>query len=183
MGEKINYKTSEQNEVRNFIIVVLAVVACVGVFYFITRAFVSKDLFESDDKKEETKETVEINYDVAIFGNMLTKADKEYYVLIYDQSDKGEYVSDMIMLLSKYDKKREEAKKDKKKVALPVYTVDLSNKLNDGYYDPKKVNVKATGLEDLKVGDITLLKVKNGKISKYIVDYAKMEKELGLESK
>ena len=35
----------------------------------------------------------------------------------------------------------------------------------------------------MKVGDITLIKVKNGKIEKYIVDYAKMEKELGLKTK
>ena len=35
----------------------------------------------------------------------------------------------------------------------------------------------------MKVGDITLVKVKNGKIEKYIVDYAKMQKELGIEEK
>ena len=43
--------------------------------------------------------------------------------------------------------------------------------------------VNATSVKDMKVGDITLVKVKNGKIDKYIVDYAKMQKELGIKEK
>ena len=64
-----------------------------------------------------------------------------------------------------------------------VYTIDLSNELNKSYYDAENVNTKATKVSEMKVGDITLVKVKNGKIDKYIVDYAKMEKELGIKSK
>ena len=69
----------------------------------------------------------------------------------------------------------------KKKDAKHIYTIDLSNELNKSYYDKENVNKDATKLSDMKVGDITLIKVKNGKIDKYIVDYAKMQKELGVE--
>ena len=34
--------------------------------------------------------------------------------------------------------------------------------------------------DDIRFGDMTLVKIKNGKISKYIVDYAAMKKELGV---
>ena len=34
---------------------------------------------------------------------------------------------------------------------------------------------------DMKFGDITLMKVKKGKVVKYITDLSKMEKELGVE--
>ena len=64
-----------------------------------------------------------------------------------------------------------------------VYTIDLSNELNKAQYDAENVNTKAKKVSEMKVGDITLIKVKNGKIEKYIVDYAKMEKELGLKTK
>ena len=80
----------------------------------------------------------------------------------------------MAILLYSYTSKKEH---------LHMYSVDLSNKLNEGYYDPENVNVEAKTLSEVKVGDITLIKVKNGKISKYIVDYSKMEKELNVESK
>jgi hypothetical protein len=170
---KVKYQTAEQLEIRNFIIVILVVLLCVGCLYLATRLFVTKDLFDKT-KGTDTEETVKgsINYEVAIMGNMLQKADDEYYIAIYDQSDKGKYVADMLSLVFAYTSNEKH---------LPLYTVDLSNELNKGYYDPENVNVEAQAVKDMKVGDITLLKVKKGKITKYIVDYAKMQKELGVE--
>lgn len=170
---KVKYQTAEQLEIRNFVIVILVVLLCVGGLYLATRLFVTKDLFK-DKSETENEEVVAgtINYEVAIMGTILQKADKEYYVAIYDQSDKGKYVADMLTLVFAYTDKENH---------LPIYTVDLSNKLNEGYYDPENVNVDAKAVKDMKVGDITLLKVKKGKITKYIVDYAKMQKELGVE--
>ncbi len=169
---KVNYQTTEQMEIKNFVIVIIVVLLCVGGLYLATRAFVTKDLFKDNDaNKEEEVVAGSINYEMAIMGTILQKADKEYYVAIYDQSDEGKYVADMLTLVFNYTEKEEH---------LPVYTVDLANKLNEGYYDPKNVNVDAKNVKDMKVGDITLLRVKNGKIKKYIVDYAKMQKELGV---
>lgn len=170
---KVKYQTTEQVEIKNFVIVIIVVLLCVGCLYLATRLFVTKDLFKKDSETK-TEETAvgTINYEVAIMGNMLQKADTEYYVAIYDQSDKGKYVADMLTLVFAYTGNEKH---------LPVYTVDLSNELNKGYYDPENVNVEAQTVKDMKVGDITLLKVKKGKITKYIVDYAKMQKELGIE--
>ena len=170
----VKYQTAEQTEIRNFIIVIIVVLLCVGAIYLLTRAFVTKDLFTKNETAP-TEEVVagEVNYEVAIMGQILNRPYKEYYVAIYNQAE-GDYAADMATMLYSYTKKEKH---------LHVYTVDLSNKLNEGYYDPKNVNVDAKSLNELKVGDITLIKVKNGKISKYIVDYSKMEKELNVESK
>lgn len=172
---KVKIQTAEQLEIRNFLIVILVVLLCVGGIYLATRLFVTKDLGKNNDNQTQ-EETVSgtINYETAIMGTILNKADKEYYVAIYDQSDKGKYFADMLTLMFAYAEKEN---------SLPVYTVDLANKLNADYYDPENVNVKATSVKDMKVGDITLLRVKKGKITKYIVDYAKMEKELGVNEK
>lgn len=169
---KINYATtSEQEEIKKLIIVILVVLVCVGGIYLLTRAFVTKDLFTSKENETEEVASGTVNYDVAIMGQILNRPYDEYYVAIYN-SVEGDYVSDMALLVYGY------TNKDKH---LHMYTVDLSNTLNKDYYDPEKVNTKAKKLADIKVGDITLLKIKNGKIVKYIVDYSKMEKELGLD--
>ncbi len=166
--KNINYNTTEQTEIKKFLIVIVVVLAICGVMYFITRAFVTKDLGKKKDEEVVTPGTV--NYNVAIMGQILNRGLDEYYVAIYDSTSK-DYASDMVIMLNNYSTKEK---------ALHVYRVDLSNKLNADYYDPDNVNTSAQSVAEMKVGDITLLKVKKGKISKYIVDYDKMKKELGV---
>lgn len=164
---KINYSTTEQEEIKKFLIVIVVVLAIVGALYLLTRAFVTKDLFNKEDATQET-ETGKVDYSMAIMGQILNRPYDEYYVAIYDASN-GKYIADMATLLYNYSSKEEH---------LHVYTVDLSNTLNADYYDPENVNTKAQSVSEMRVGDITLLKIKNKKISKYITDYDKMEKEL-----
>ena len=154
-----------------FVIVILVVLLSVGAIYLFTRAFVTKDLFKEDSSPTETVQEGKVNYEVAIMGQILNRPYKEYYVAIYNQEE-GDYIVDMSNLVFNYGKKEKHKH---------IYTVNLANKLNADYYAPDKVNTKAQKLEDIKVGDITLIKVKNGKIVKYLVDLSKMEKELGVE--
>lgn len=169
---KINYVTTEEtNELKKFLIVIVVVLLCVGGIYLVTRAFVTKDLFKDEEPTTEEVTPVVPNYDIAIMGTMLNRPEDTYYVVIYNTVE-GDYVADMSALVSSYN-----AKEGHKH----IYTVDLSDYMNQSYYDPENVNVKAKTLEEVKVGDITLIKVRKGKIDKYIVDLAKMKKELGLE--
>lgn len=165
---KMKVKTTEQIELKNFLIVILVVLVCVLGLYFMTRAFVTKDLF-GNDETEEKEVAGTVNYDVAIMGQLLNRPYSEYYVIIYDAG--GEYMYDMSSLVSSY-KALEKHKH--------IYTIDLGNELNASYYSPEEVNTKAKSLEEIKLGDTTLIKVKDGKINKYIVDYEKMKSELGV---
>lgn len=165
---KMNVQTTEQIELKNFILVILVVVICVAGLYLVTRAFVTKDLIPKEE--EQTVIAGEVNYDVAIMGQLLNRPYKEYYVVIYDSN--GSHFTDMAALTAAY-----KDLKDHKH----IYTIDLANKLNDGYYAPEEVNTKAKKLSEIKLGDTTLIKVKDGKINKYIVDLEKMKKELGVK--
>lgn len=175
-GKKANVKTlsiqtTEQSELKSFLIVILVVLVGVGLLFLATKAFVTKDLF--GDKKEDTeeKEVVgEVNYDVTIMGSLLNRPYDEYYAVIYDTT--GDRMYDMSSLVTAYKEIKD---------AKHIYTIDLDNKLNESYYDPENVNTKAKKLSEVKVGDITLIKVKDGKINKFITDYTKMKKELGVE--
>ncbi len=167
---KVYYANNDVNEVKKFIFIMLALIVIVAGIYVCTRAFVTKDLFnKKEDKTEEVTEG-SVNYDVASMGTLLNRPYDEYYVVIYDTKE-GSYISDMSSLVYSYTQKDNH---------LHVYTIDLSNKLNEAYYDPENVNVNAKDLSEIKVGDITLIKVKSGKINKFIVDYSKMKTELGV---
>lgn len=178
-NNKIKFETTEQAEVKKFIIVIIVVLLCVGAIYLFTRAFVSKDLFKKDEPKVEDVTEGEVNYDVAIMGQILNRPYDEYYVIIYNQSE-GEYLGDMASIVSEYSTKEDDKK-------LHLYTVDLSNELNSSYYDKENENTKAKTLEEIKLGDKTLLKIKKNKksgkleISKYITDIDAMKKELDIK--
>ena len=45
-AKKVTYRTSEQDEMIKFIVVILVVLLSVGAIYLFTRAFVTKDLFK-----------------------------------------------------------------------------------------------------------------------------------------
>lgn len=170
--KKVKYRTAEQDEMLKFLGVIAVVVVCVALLYVLTRVFVTKDLFNKEETK--TEETVQgsVNYSVASVGQILNRPYDEYYVFVYDTT--GDYATDMNSLLTKYNSKEKK---------FHAYKVDLSNYLNKEYYKPKEVNEKASAVADFKFGDITLIKVKNGKIDKYLTDYSKMQTELAVASK
>ena len=143
-GKKANVKTlkiqtTEQSELKSFLIVILVVLVGVGLLFLATKAFVTKDLFGGNKEKTEEKEVVgEVNYDVTIMGSLLNRPYDEYYAVIYDTT--GDYMYDMSSLVTAY-----KGVKDAKH----IYTVDLNNKLNKDYYDPANVNTKAKTLNEI----------------------------------
>ena len=140
----------EEKAIRNFIIMLIIVVVAVFGLYFATKYVVNKDEKTSET---ETKD-VTVDYGVAIVGNMLSKTESEYYVLIYNSNDSNSY-----------NYQTAKTTYSSKENSLAVYTVDLSNPLNSKYYSETETNTKADNINDLKFGTITLLKVKNGKIT------------------
>ena len=165
---KISYKTEEQKEVTKLVIIVLIIsLAVVGV-YFLTRWLVTKDL----GKKTEEQEIVipgEIQYTRITVGTILARGDKEYYVAVYDMN--GDYSRQMSKYVQDYSEKKK---------ALPVFIVDLSDYFNEGFYDPEKINVNTDKVEDLRFGDVTLLKIEKGKIVKAVTDLTKIKEALGV---
>ena len=160
----MNYM-EEDKAVRNFIIIFIIVLLFVVGIYFFT-AFINKDNDSTNNDTNTTSDEVNIDYSKVIVGTMLEK-DGEYYVLLYksDADKASEYSS----LVSSYKTKSG---------ALPIYTVDLSDGLNSKYYDKDNVKLSASNVEDLRFGDITLLKVKDNKIVKSFDSVDKIKKEL-----
>ncbi len=154
----IKYRSEEIEEIRRFIILLVVVILLIVAVYFITRIFVTKDLLNSDDTESEIVEG-SINYSITLIGNMLNKPDDEYYVVIYNAEDlRAVYYSS---LMSNYLRNEE---------PLALYYVDLSNILNAKFYDPDNITTDIESISDLRVGDLTLIKVEDNEIAEIITD-------------
>src|SRR5574344_2057653 len=96
---------------------------------------------------------------------MLNKHEEEYYVILYNSNDSNSSTySDLVTNYKKADNH------------LAVYTVDLSNSLNDKYYTTGDTNTTSDSINDLRFGEITVLKINNGKIAKSLVTVSEIKK-------
>lgn len=146
-------QNEETKTMKQFLITLIIVIVGVVGIYLLTKYVVKKDNATNNSSTTEEKSYIDPN--TAIVGTMLNKSSDAYYVIIYDKTKDN--ATTYYSLVSTYKAK------DK---ALKVYTVDLSNGLNKKYIaTDNKTNPKATNLEDLKFGEVTLLKVKNNKIT------------------
>lgn len=166
IDSKKSMLTDDSNDILSFIKIIVVIVLLVAVVWLIA-AFVNKEFDNQEtDKKEEPTATIQ---NEEILGtSIFTKADKEYYVLVYDGSEDNHWGKYYAMLYSDYA-----YIKDEKKV--PMYWVDLSDPLNKDIVaeDAKDVNKKPTKYENLSIASPALIRIKNGKLDKYYDgDYA-----------
>ena len=152
------YRTEEQTEIIRFIwILVIVIVLIVGV-YFATRIFVTKDLLNNEETDNDVVEG-SINYNVTLIGAMLNKPEEEYYVIIYDTENlRSVYYSSLV---NNYIRNEEHLK---------VYHANLSNELNAKFYDPENITTQIDSIADLKVGDITLIRVRNSALQEILTE-------------
>ena len=156
-----NNVVDDSNEVRSFIIIVMVLVIAISAIYIVTELVGRK-------KQNNNSTTVgTINYDTISVGMLLNRPYDEYYVIIYDSES-----NDSILygtLSTEYTMNENDKK---------LYYIDLSNELNKKYYNANKSNPKASTIDELALGDLTLIQVKKGKIVKYLEDYNAIKKIL-----
>lgn len=160
-------RSEEQTELIRFIKILFIVILFVVLVYFATRIFVKKDL----GKDAEETNVTEVSYSKMVFGTMLNRPQDEYYVLAYSSEDnKANYYN---ALASTYSNKED---------GLYVYYIDLKDSMNKNYLATNgQTNSKAKKISELKVGELTLIKVKNGEIVKYIEDIEGIKAEFNME--
>ena len=170
-NKSVKYVTEEQKEVKKFIFVLIGLIIIIVGIYFFTRAFVTKDLFDNKTNEKEYQ-TGTINSDIAIVGNMLNRPYEEYYVLAFDSE--GTKAIEYNGIVSKYISNEK---------SLKVYHIDLANELNKKYVaTDENISKEFESIEKLKLGEITLIKVKNKKVTKFITNIDNITKELTVES-
>lgn len=163
------YETEEQLEIKKFVFVLMGLIFIIIGIYFFTRAFVTKDLFKNTDEISYTEG--KINYNAIVVGTMLNRPYKEYYVIAYSNEDnEASYYNTIV---SKYTQK---TKKEK------IYYLDTENAMNQKYVakELEEASKSFTDIKNLKLGNITLLKIKSGKVEKYITNIEDIKKEFDI---
>lgn len=165
--KKEKFVSDEQAAVQKFVFILIGIIVILLIVYGVAKIF--------DDKKKDTSSSDvtagKINYDKVSIGTMLNRSDSEYYVMIYDGENSNAVLYSAI--ISKYQNTEK---------SLKIYYCDLGNKLNSKYKvsDGNSSNPSAKSIGELSLGDLTLIKVKNGKIDKYIEDFTAIKSELGM---
>lgn len=163
--EKLTYKTEEQQEMKKFLIILFIVVVIIVGVYGLSKVFIK------EETKDLTYQTGEVSTDKVIVGTMLKKPEKEYYVLAYDTTGNNK---DSYQIYAGYYTQINLK-------GIKIYYLDLNDVFNEKYYVKENSNPKATNIKDLKMLDGTLLKIENGKITKYIEGIEEVQKELKVE--
>lgn len=152
----------ENDNVFSFVTTIGGIILLLIITYFIIGIFFTKeiDFKKKEDKKEKTEVTIDNNTITA--GQIFSKKDSSYYVIIYDVDSE---LTNLSTFISTY--KSSEG-------ALPIYTVDSGNKINSSFIVKKNSNKNPKSYSDLKIKAPTLIKIDGGNVASYIED----EKEI-----
>lgn len=152
---------ADTGEVKKFIFILIGVALVAVLLYFVSSKLLIKDGVEKDDTPTQE---VTFNYNKVDVGNVFNRPYKEYYVYAYDtESLKASYYSSLMSLVDSKTHK--------------VYLLDLSEELNKKYVGEKS-NKNAKNASELSLVEPTLIKIVDGKVSKYLDNLEDIEKEL-----
>ena len=144
-----NEEIKEEYNVKKIVITCVIVLVSIGLVYLISAVFITKELdwFSKEEVKENTSSVENSILASAIFK----QKEDEYYVYFYDFNEDNNMYKNIVS--SKLSSKK-------------VYNVDTSSGLNSNYVSDVS-NKKATGLDDLKVINDTVIKIVGDTIVEY----------------
>ncbi len=151
-----------EDTIKSFGYTLLGVFIFMGVCYLIVLGMKSLGVFDAG-YTAPVKENTEFDYEFIPIGTVFNRSDKNYYVL-FDNYE-NDFTSDVYINSLVEDE------------TIPVYKVDMSKKENSKYKSDT-ANNKAKNVNELKINDITLIKITNGKISSYIIGRESIEEYL-----
>lgn len=138
----------QNNEMTNFIKIILAVVGIVLVLYLVTY-IINKNKYPD---KEDEQIQASIQYDQILINKVLSQNKNEYYVLAKMKDDKYTETYDVYVGSYAY-----------KEGALKIYTADLSSAFNKNYVSDES-NLYVSNVDDIKFSKSTLIKISNGQV-------------------
>ena len=152
---------SDSDKFKSVLYTLIGVLVFIGVVYGLILLMEKGGLFEEGYTKPASEAT-EISSEYIAGSTTFTRDMNEYYVLFDDFSNlkSDSYVN---YLAQNSD--------------LKVYKVDLSKPENK-VFKSEESNKNAKRASELKINDVTLIRIKNGKIVNYIESSAKIEEYL-----
>lgn len=144
-----NEEIKEEYNVKKIVITCVIVLVSIGLVYLISALFITKEL--DWFSKKEVKENASSVENSILASAIFKQKEDEYYVYFYDFNEDNNMYKNIVS--SKLSSKK-------------VYNVDTSSGLNSNYVSDVS-NKKATGLDDLKVINGTVIKIVGDTIVEY----------------
>ena len=158
--KKKEEELDEKSEIRNLLKTVIIVLVSFLVCYLLFMLMGKLGMFEKGYEKPESGSN-EFTYSTAIIGTVFNRPESEYYVS-FDEEDGNTYFDTLLSMYSG---------------DLHIYKVNMSlgiNASNKG----ESGNSNASNPSELVINGPTLIRIKNGRIIKYLEDLDKIKEEL-----
>lgn len=160
---KVKSYSSDTDEFNRMIKVLLVVVLALVAFYFVF-AIARGEISFGEDKEEVQIQDVEI-----LAGNTFSRNETEYYVMLYDFSSTDSSIyANLYEMYTSYSASN----------SIKMYLVDLNKGFNTRYVTIDKKEVNISSIENLKVVNGTLVKVKEGAGVSYSIGKDEIKKTL-----
>lgn len=160
---KIKQEQRQEEDVKSFAFTLIGVLIFMGVIYLGVLGMEKIGVFEKGYTKPGQVEVV-FNYEYITMGTVLNRSEKTYYVLFDNYKNN---ITQDIYINSLVDKQED----------YRVYKVDM-NKNENRKYISQQANLEVKTVNDIRINDITLIKVTSGKIVDYIIGSDKIEEYL-----
>ena len=147
-------------QLKSFLINLFSVLLFIGIVYAGVYGLKKLGVFDPGYTKPTT-EAATIDYKYILLGTVFDRADKDYYVIFDDYEKNAHKYANALV-------------EDNDKI--PVYKVDTSKKENSSCLSEES-NPNAKNASELKINDITLIRITNGKIAKYVTGSEKIEEQ------
>lgn len=141
--------TTDSDEIIRMLKVIGVVVLALALFYLAFAIYNGEISFGGKDEEETETEIQDIEI---IAGSSFNRVEDEYLVLYYDFD--GDNSVRAVSFYNLYTAKDEHLK---------VYVVNLANAFNSKYVVTNRNEVNTTSAQNLKVMDLTIVRVKDGK--------------------
>jgi len=142
------------NLIGRFIGTIFGVLLVLVLGYLLVGIFITKTIKLGKDKEETTEVTIDNS--TILLGNIFSQKESEYMVIVYDINNKEDKTLEN--WINYYESKNSD---------VTIYKVDSKNKMNSKYIGEKENENAPTSLEDLKVLDPTIIKIKDGQVIEY----------------
>ncbi|MBO5183547.1 MAG: hypothetical protein J6B64_04010 [Bacilli bacterium] len=155
-NSKNNISKTGKDGYFKFITTLAVMLLILVLTYFLIGLFYTKEINLKKENIAEENEDISVDNTTIMLSQLFSQHDEEYYVLVYDFSDKLSIIPSWLSLY--------EGSND----TLTVYKADSSKKFNSKYIVEENSNKNANSLSELRVISPTLIKVKDNKIIQYI---------------
>ncbi len=152
-----------KDELKNGIIISVTVLLIILVVY-LTTAFLTGELGNSNIKDAKNEQTNEPNYqeqftNKIIASKVFDQKEDKYMVIFFSQKDVSESIKNLIINYGETD--------------LKLYKVNTDEAINS-FIKSENSNANASSSEELKIKGTTLITIENGKITSFEEDESKI---------